>query len=320
MQGITTSARRRLRAAAGAAVVALAVLTGCAPSTAIKSATPLAEIRPPQFHLVPGQTGIERFDPPGAGAGLAMTVGTLMRNPNPFGIKVESVRYDVFLDGERVARGELSPGVYLEAGATAPLRFPIHSDLKGKRSLLQAVVRAFADTPLPFSVEGTVKFTSASYVFESRRAELVAGATLARQKVVPPRLRLDERASRVFTLRAGVPVVQVVVMATNPGDIGYFLSGKDLTLTLAGQTMARDDMRPVPLAAGQDGRIDLIFYPVPDKLSADGRAALDAALQGIPTLLRVNGALSMDVLGVASFAVPPDWEIAGFVAAASPTP
>jgi hypothetical protein len=213
----------------------------------------------------------------------------------------------------------MRPALYLEAGSTAPLRFPIHSDLKGKSGLLHAVVRAFADTPLPFRIEGTLRFSSSSYTFDTRKGVLVAGATLARQTVAPPRLRLDEAASRAFTLRAGVPVVQVVVKATNPGDIGYFLYGKDLELTLAGQSMAREDMRPVPLAAGQEGRIDLVFYPDPRKLSADADAALQAALQGIPTLLRVKGTLTMDVLGVDSFTVPPDWEIAGFVSAPSST-
>lgn len=310
------------RRAGGVALAALALafaLAGCAPRAAIKSARPLEEIKPPVFVVVPGQTSIERFDPPGAGAGLAMTVATLVRNPNPFPVRLESVRYSVLLEGEAVAAGSMRPAAYLGAGATAPLRFPIRTDLHGKSALLHAVVHAFTDAPLSFRIEGTMRFTSASYAFETRKAVLVQGATMARQTVSPPRLRLDEHASRVFMLRAGVPVVQVVVKATNPGDIGYFLYGKDLGLTLGGQPMAEEDMRPVPLAAGQEGRIDLVFYPVPGKLSGEGRAALEAALQGIPTLLRVEGRLEMDVLGVDSFKVPPDWEIAGFVAAPSPT-
>ena len=314
--------RRRAPAAAAfasAALAALLALTGCAPGAAIKSAQPLSEIQPPTFLLVPGQTSIERFDPPGAGAGLSMTVGTLVRNPNDFPVRLTSVQYTVLLQGDAVSKGTMSPGLYLEPGATAPLHFPIHSDLEAKGTLLRAVVRAFADTPLPFRIEGTLRFSSSSYGFETRKSVLVSGATLARQTVAPPRLRLDEAASRAFILRPGVPVVQVVVKATNPGDIGYFLYGKDLGLTLAGQAMAREDMRPVPLAAGQEGRIDLVFYPDPKKLSADADAALQAALQGIPTLLRVNGTLTMDVLGVDAFTVPPDWEIAGFVSAPSST-
>ena len=307
--------RRIVPSLAVAGLALLLGVAGCAPGTAIKSARPLGEIRPPAFEWVPGQTSIERFDPPGAGSGLAMTVGTLVRNPNSFPIRLTSVQYAVVLDGQAVSKGTLDPAVYLEPGATAPVRFPIHSNLEGKRGLLRAVVRAFADTPLPFRIEGTLRFTSASYGFETRKSVLVEGATLARQTVAPPRLRLDESASRAFRLRPGVPVVQVVVMASNPGDIGYFLYGKDLALTLGGQEVGREDMRPVPLAAGQRSRIDLVFYPDPAKLGKGAEATLQAALQGIPTLLRVEGTLTMDVLGVDSFTVPPGWEIAGFVSA-----
>ncbi len=291
----------------------VAVLAACAPGTEIRSAQPLGPIHAPRFELVAGQTSIERFDPPGAGAGLEMTVATLARNDNEFPVRLTDVSYTVYLQNKAVARGDLAPDLFLDAGATAPLRFKISTDLRGKTDLLRAVVRAFADAPLPFRIEGRLAFTSLSYGFDTTSRVLVQGSTLARQSVVPPQLRLDESESRVYLLRPDVPVVQVVLHATNPGDIGYFLYGKDLVLTLAGQEMAREDMRPVPLAAGRDGRIDILFYPVPAELSPEGAAALDAALGGIPTLLKVRGPLFMDVLGVDSFDVPAGWDATGFV-------
>lgn len=297
------------------ALAALALLAACAPGTAIKSARPLGEIKPPVFELVPSQTRIDRFDPPGAGAGLAMTVSTTVHNPNAFPVSLEAVTYQVVLHGDRVATGTLEPGLELAAQGEAPLSFQIHADLSGKGGLLRAVARAFADTPLPFRMEGTERFASSSYVFETRKTLLLAGSAFARQTVAPPRLSLDEADSRVFMLRPDMPVIQVVVKATNPGDIGYFLYGKDLGVTLAGEPMARQDMRPVPLAAGQDGRIDLAFYPAAGSLDRAGREALQAALRGVPTLLRVEGKLYMDVLGVDSFDVPGGWQIAGFVSA-----
>lgn len=291
------------------------MLVGCAPGTAIKSAQPRGEIKSPVFSLVPGRTSIERFDPPGAGAGLTMTVATLASNPNTFPVVLEAVSYQVVLHGDRVATATVRPGLRLDAHGAAPLSFEVHADLSGKSGLLRAVARAFADTPLPFRIEGTVRFATPSYTFETRKALLVAGATLARQTVAPPRLQLDEAATRAFMLRPDVPVVQVVVKVVNPGDIGYFLSGKDLLLTLAGHAIAHQDLQPLPLAAGQEGRIDLAFYPSPESLTENGKSALQAALHGVPTLLQVEGSLHMDVLGVASFEVPPGWEIAGFVGA-----
>lgn len=298
-----------------AAVAALGLLVACAPGTAIRSARPVGEIKPPVLELIPNETRIDRFDPPGAGAGLVMTVSAMVHNPNGFPVSLEAVTYQVVLHGDRVATGTLEPSLDLATRGEAPLSFQVHADLSGKGGLLRAVAQAFADTPLPFRVEGTERFASSSYVFETRKTLLLAGSAFARQTVAPPRLSLDESGSRIFMLRPDVPVIQVVVKARNPGDIGYFLYGKDLAVTLAGEPMARQDMRPVPLAAGQDGRIDLAFYPAPDALDKAGRDALQAALRGIPTLLRVRGSLFMDVLGVDSFDVPPGWEITGFVSA-----
>ena len=135
-------------------------------------------------------------------------------------------------------------------------------------------------------------------------------ATLARQTVQAPLLRLDEGASRVFLLRPGVPVAQVVLQANNPGEIGYFLHGKDLSLTLGSWPVATEDMRPVPIAAGQTTRIDILFYPLPDSLGDEAAAALQASLDGNTMLLRLDGELFMDVLGVDSFPVPSGWSLA----------
>jgi len=294
-------------------MIAALALASCAPRTDIRRTEQIQDILPPVFELVPGQTSIERFDPPGAGGDLEMVVGSLVRNPNDFGVKLEAISYVVFLEDRQMLRGALAPEVYLEPGATAPISFDVHAELAGQNELLRAAARAFADRPLEFRIEGTLRFSSASYAFETRQRLLLEGETLARQTVQAPLLRLDEAASRVFLLRPGVPVAQVVLQANNPGDIGYFLHGKDLTLTLGSWPVANEDMRPVPIAAGQTTRIDILFYPLPDELSAEASTALRAALDGNTMLLRLSGELYMDVLGVDSFPVPTGWSVTGFV-------
>jgi len=294
-------------------LVTLSLLSACAPRTEIRRTEQITDIIPPVFELVPGQTSIERFDPPGAGGGLEMVVGTLVHNPNDFGIRLEAVSYVVFIEDRQMVRGGLSPEIYLEPGATAPVRFDIVTELGNQNELLRAAARAFADRPLQFRIDGTLRFSSASYAFETRNRQLVVGSTLARQSVQAPLLRLDEDDSRVFLLRPGVPVAQVVLNANNPGDIGYFLHGKDLVLTLGGWPVALEDMRPIPIAAGATTRIDIIFYPQMQELTDDALTALTAALDGSTTLLRVEGELFMDVLGVDSFPVPTGWSVTGFV-------
>lgn len=296
-----------------AVLTAALVLASCAPRTDIRRTEQIQDILPPAFELVPGQTSIERFDPPGAGGDLEMVVGSLVRNTNDFGVRLESISYVVFLEDRQMVRGALAPELYLEPGATAPVAFDVHTELAGENELLRAAARAFADRPLRFRIEGTLRFSSASYAFETRQRLLLEGATLARQSVQAPLLRLDEEASRVFLLRPDVPVAQVVLQANNPGDIGYFLHGKDLSLTLGSWPVATEDMRPVPIAAGQTTRIDILFYPVPATIGAEAGTSLQAALDGNTTLLRIDGELFMDVLGVDSFPVPTGWSVTGFV-------
>jgi hypothetical protein len=290
-----------------------AALVACAPRTEVRTVEAIGTTLAVEFELVPGQTSIERFDPPGAGGRLELTVGTLARNPNEFGVRLQNVTYVVYLEGKSVVRGALAPDIYLESGATAPLRFDISTSLAGQADLLKAAARAFADRPLQFRVEGTLRFATATHVYETRNKVLVSGATLARQTVQAPLLRLTEAESRIFMLRPDVPVVQLVLQAVNPGDIGYFLYGKDLALTLGNWPMATEDMSPVPLAAGQSSRIDILFYPNLKELPDEARLSLEATLAGYTTLVRLEGELFMDVLGVDSFPVPGGWSVTGFV-------
>ena len=293
---------------------ALAVVLGaCTPRSEIRSAEPLSEIQPPHFELLDGQTRIERFNPPGAGGTAELVIAARVTNPNTFAVRVERIEYTVSLEGRKVAQGRLDPELFLEAGEVNTLRFSVEAELRSRPDLLRAVARAFAETPLAFRVSGRVNFSSPSYAFRTRPFTLLEGETLAREAVVEPLLRLNERESEVFLLQPDVPVVRVVVEVTNPGDIGYFLFGKDLHLRLAGESLAVEDLTPAPIPAGQSSRIDILFYPATSLLGDRALLALDAAMQGLPTSVEVDGDLFMDVLGVDTFAVPPSWEVFGFV-------
>lgn len=293
--------------------MALLLVAACAPRTEIRHSEPTLDVEPVRFELNQGRTSVERFDPPGAGGLLEMRVSTQVRNPNPFGLYLDEVSYTVQLEGKQVARGVLAPNAYLEPGATVPMLFEVSTSLTDEPQLLRAAAGAFAGTPLRFKVEGNVRFRTATHSYETRKRTLLEGGALSRQSVVAPIVRIDERATRAFMLQPGVPVVQVVIDAVNPGEIGYFLAGKELTLALSSWEVARQDMAPVPIPAKGSTRIDMLFYPDADSLPGDARTALDNALLGYTTLLRVQGELFMDVLGVDSFAVPGPWGVTGFV-------
>lgn len=296
-------------------LIALAVLfalTACAPGAEVR-ARPTVDVAPLVFEAVPGRTRLERFDPPGAGERLQLELAVLARNPNPFGVRLDRFEYRVSLAGSLVAEGTLEPGAWLEAEGSVPLSFPVDASLPPRRPLLTAVARAFTGEPLPYRLEGRVRFSAAGFAFETRDAVLVEDGLLPRETAAPPSVSFERDDSRVFEVRPGVPVVQIVATVRNPGEIGYFLNGKDVVLSLGGRPLGRLDVGPVPLPAGGERRLDLLFYPDPSLLDEPGRRAVAAALSGVPTGFSVRGELAMDVLGVESFAVPGGLALDGFV-------
>lgn len=296
-----------------AILLALAVVaSACAPGADVR-ARPIVDFAPLDFEAVSGRTRIERFDPPGAGARLQLELAVLARNPNPFGVHLDRLVYRVVLAGSEVAEGTIEPDVWIDANGSAPLVFPVEADLPPQRPLLSAVARAFTGEALPYRLEGRVQYSASGFAFDTRDALLVEDVVLPRETAQPPAIRYEPRDSRVFEVREGVPVVQIAATVFNPGEIGYFLNGKDVVLSLAGSPLGRLDVGPVPLPAGGERRLELLFYPDPELLDEIGRRALAAALDGIPTGFSVRGELAMDVLGVESFPVPGGFALDGFV-------
>ena len=288
--------------------LAAAWLVACAPASVerageITSATPLGDVFAPRFEIEAVATHIERFDPPGAGAGFALAVGSTVRNPNAFPIVLQRVEYTLSIAGETVATGRLEPDLEVSAGERGVLDWTIAADLTGRRGLWSAVVGAYAGTPLPFELEGRLVFASQSYVFTTGTRALMRGTALAREAVRPPILRLDGVRSRIALVRSDAPVAVLTLVAVNPGDVGYFLSARDVVLELDGHTLARIDLGPVPMPAGETIRTEITFLIDRARLSADAEAALAAVLAGQRGAVRVKGSFVYDVLGVDSFAV-----------------
>ena len=291
----------------GVLVVLLALLAACAPATIdteITSATPIGEVFAPRFEIEPSATFIERFDPPGAGAGLALALATVVRNPNSFAIVLQRIDYRLLLGGEVVAEATLLTDLDVAANSTAPLAWTVEADLTERPELWLQVVRAFASTPLAFELQGQLQFATQSYAFVTLSRPLAEGAALARQEVAPPRLRLDGLASRVALVRPDAPVVTLALVAHNPGDVGSFLTGPALVLELNDEPVATLELGPLPLPAGDTVRTDLTFVIDRARLSAAADEALETALRGERADARLLGAFAYDVLGVDSFTLP----------------
>ena len=290
-------------------VAVLLALAACAPAaydSEITSATPIGDVFAPRLKVDAAGTYIERFDPPGAGAGLVLAVATVVHNPNAFAIVLERIDYELVIAGEVVAAAVLDTDVELAAGGSGALRWAVDADLADHAPLWSRVVAAFAGSPLPFEIEGRLGFASQTYAFTTGRRTLVDGTVLARESVLAPRIRLDLVGSRVTLVRPDAPVVTLAIVAENPGDVGYFLSGRGLVLELNDARVAEIDLGPLPLPAGESVRTELTFLIDRSRLDEAGREALDVALAGHRGYVRLLGAMAYDVLGVDSFPVADD--------------
>ena len=155
-------------------------------------------------------------------------------------------------------------------------------------------------------------FTSQSYGFTTEKVTLLFGDMLSEQKLKPPAIALNESSSSIYSLREDVPIIRAVLDISNEGDIGYFISGKDISLYVNDIKMAAQDISPYPIAAGQQGSFEILFYPDKTQLNDNALRILQEALDGEPTTLNIKGMLSLDVLGVDTYEIP-DWDIKGKV-------
>lgn len=311
-------------------------LVACVPRTVneITDATPLVDVVAPRFAVDDRGTRIERFDPPGAGAGIEAALAVSVSNPNEFGIVLERIEWTLRLAGRAVASGVLEPALAVPGGAEVPFGWAADASLADARELWGPVVGAFAGRPLPFEVEGRLRFVSEVYAFTSGVRTLFAGELVARQTVRAPQLALLAGGHEATAVRPDAPVLRIALSATNPGDVGYFVSGRDVRVALGVPRSAsvdatravseeealdllevgRLDVAPVPVPAGSTVRTDLFVYLDPSVLSPVALRRLEAALAGVPTPIALVGTWAYDVLGVDSFVLDPIPELLGLIA------
>ncbi|MBS3967186.1 MAG: LEA type 2 family protein [Truepera sp.] len=294
------------------AITALGLVAACAPTVS----APVREaqvVRPLVFELL-DSSSLGKFNPPGAGATITLGVDAVVSNPNSFPVSLHELDFRLYLADQAAVAGRYLVPKRLEPGETAGLQFEVAISLQ-QPGLLRAVAEAFAGTPLPVRIDGAVTVSTLGYQPSFAPAVLMSGVVQARETLSPPLLQMSEAESEVFWLEPGVPVVRVVGWAINPGGVGYFVYGTDLSLTLNGQLVASADLTPSPVPAGGAGRIEILFYPDLNALGAEAREALSEAIAGTPLPLAVHGELRLDVLGLGTFPVASAWQLTGQVAA-----
>ncbi len=306
--------------------VALLAVTACAPRVVgeITDMSPVVDVVAPRFVLDPRETRIERFDPPGAGAGLVVDLSVVVSNPNAFDLFLETVDYRLLLAGERAHVAVLEPHLSVPALGSARWRWRLEASLADQPRLWRAVVASFAGEPLPFAVEGRLRFRSEVFIFSTGVRPLFSGVLRARQAVEPPVIGVVAGTEGTVVARADAPALRFLLELHNPGDVGYFVSARGLALGLLApgfdasgtplaptdaeraraSTVAVLDLAPVPLPAGATVRREIVVVLDLERLAADDRERVEALLAGGPTRFVLDGTFVYDVLGADSFQAP----------------
>src|SRR2546426_502886 len=116
-------------------------------------------IQPPRFESAEDRTSEIRLVGPRAGqplGGAAVRVWTRVRNPNPFGVTLSTVRATLFLEDTRAADGEFPLGLPLQAGQESVVPLDLSISFSDVPALATALRRVSASRPLSYRVDGTV--------------------------------------------------------------------------------------------------------------------------------------------------------------------
>ena len=294
------------------------LLSACIPAGSPIRAEPKVDIIPLRFSLSEERTKIEKFDPPGAGSQLEMTLAFSVLNPNSFGINLKQIKYRIALAGVGVEEDVLEPDYYIRAGGEAAIDYRLKTSVEGKPGLIKAIARAFTGTPIDFEMTGETVFESLTHEFNSKRESLLSGKVAVRNEVVMPVLELDKEASKIYSLRADAPVIKVQINAENPGQVGYFIYGQEVILTIGGEFVMSQDLPLSAIPAAKTTAVELYFYPDLQHLSAKAKEAIAAALNGKPVPFSLTGDVLVDVLGIDSYTITDGWNLYGSLMSKNP--
>lgn len=288
-------------------LVLASVLASCAPGvrTDQTSSDRLPYLLAPQVSQTGQPARIERFNPPGTGASVTVTVPVIVTNPNDFPVLVHGLEFSQSLGGAAAQigpRGLINQQLQAHGSHGFELRF--NRSLQQDPGLLGQVARSFAGQGLKFDIAGQLTYSSQQHPWNSTTGFELAGSAAATTGIVAPEITVSAADSSVFSLEDGSVIVRVVVTIRNAGAAGYLVHGKDLIAELAGLPIAGQDLPPTPVPAGETVTVAVNFMPTAGLLTQQARTVLSDALTGATVELAVRGPVAWDVLGLDSFRQP----------------
>lgn len=220
--------------------------TACAPSTAVLS--------PPAFDEP--SVALLRIDPPGVGSdGVVLAVDVTVRNPNPVGVRLAGLGFDLALDGTSVASTSVAGGLDLPASGASRVRLEVVVPWDGAPGLVGSVAGFVGGAPLGYRVDANV--TVDVFGVPQRFGDLrVADGSLPPPSWTAPLLRFDPAGARL-ALDGTTLTIEAAVLADNRGPIGAIVRSPSLAMRLDGQGVGRVDVPATAVAANGESRIPL---------------------------------------------------------------
>lgn len=111
-----------------------------------------ALIQPPRFEQVPDRPAEVRLQ--GMGAGIRLW--TKVTNPNPFGLRLGTLKGTLYLEDSRAADADFPLGLALNAGSESVIPIDISVSFRDLPGLSGVSRRLLAQQPVPYRLEGTI--------------------------------------------------------------------------------------------------------------------------------------------------------------------
>ncbi|HEX7022021.1 MAG TPA: LEA type 2 family protein [Trueperaceae bacterium] len=295
----------------------LFLLAACAPTA--RGPAPLEPgpvevvLEAPVFQVLPTQTEIEFFNPPGMGGVLQLGVGVRIVNPNSVPLTLQDSDYTVYAWGREVAHGRLTTSATLAPGAGQLETLRVAINVEKQPELLQEVRLALRGAPLPLRFEGRLQVRALDRNLNFGPLAFLTMQVTDKKTAASPVLHVMPAGSRLSMPQKDIPVAQILLEVHNPGEVGYYLFGQSLLLLLDEKPLAVADLQPIAIPAKATRTVELVFYPNLQTLSPETRTLLAGALSGVPMAFSVEGQLRLDILGVGTYDVAPQWRIQGFI-------
>lgn len=110
-------------------------------------------LQPPRFEQTPGRPAEIRLN---GLSGTAVRLWTDVTNPNPFGLRLGTLRGTLFLEDSRAADGDFPLGLALDAGRTSTIPIDISVNFSDLPGLAGVARRVLARQPVAYRLDGTV--------------------------------------------------------------------------------------------------------------------------------------------------------------------